>query len=66
MITFGKFIILLWLFFCLAIRMVLATIFVLLSPVVYLMLELTGRDPKEFDEAYERWLYDGFRGLRRK
>ena len=38
MITFGKFIILLWLFFCLAIRMVLATIFVLLSPVVYLML----------------------------
>ena len=66
MITLGKIIILLWLFFCLAVRAVLDIILTLSSPILYLVIVLTGHDLDDFNEAYERWLYDGFRGLRRK
>ena len=64
--SFEKIVILMWHLFRLAVRMFIATLLVLLHPIVYLAFGLTGRDPKDFDkfeEAFERWLYDGFRGL---
>ena len=66
MITFEKILVLVWHLLRLAVRMLLATVLVLLSPIVQLVFELTGRDPEKFEEAYERWLYDGFRGLFRR